>query len=208
MSTPTFKPVPFILKSTVLALSFAAYSGCAENAGDTAPVFATTSFLQPENDDGPIGPVEAVDADGDIVTYALVGGSDQAAFSLEATTGRLAFLAPADFENPGDADGDNVYTIIVAADDGRGRVVEQAITVTVTDVSQLEVTVSYPPARSNIGGVPQTTVTGFVRDLEDDDVSPQDLVNVTVNGEDAAFDTSSWISVNPNFIFEEISLSK
>jgi Ca2+-binding RTX toxin-like protein len=62
--------------------------------------------------------VSAADADSPLVTYSIAGGADAALFTLDLVTGDLAFLAAPDFEAPVDADGDNVYEVIVAASDG------------------------------------------------------------------------------------------
>ena len=52
------------------------------------------------------------------VTYAIAGGADAALFAIDASTGALSFVAAPDFEAPRDADGDNVYEVIVSASDG------------------------------------------------------------------------------------------
>ena len=48
------------------------------------------------------------DAEGDGLTYTISGGADEALFTIDATTGVLAFASAPDFESPGDAGGDNV----------------------------------------------------------------------------------------------------
>ena len=75
----------------------------------------------------------ATDADGDTLGYSL-SGTDAGLFTIDATTGAVSFVAPPDFENPGDDDGDNVYDIIVTASDGAAaNDVDQAVAITVTD---------------------------------------------------------------------------
>jgi Ca2+-binding RTX toxin-like protein len=76
--------------------------------------------------------VTSTDVDGSATTYAIVGGADAALFSINETTGELSFIAAPDFEGPGDANGDNVYDVIVEASDGFDSDT-QAIAVTVTD---------------------------------------------------------------------------
>ena len=63
--------------------------------------------------------VVAQDADADPLVYALAGGADRARFAIDAATGALRFLAPPDHEAPADADGDNVYEVVVSASDGQ-----------------------------------------------------------------------------------------
>ena len=73
----------------------------------------------------------ATDADGDTLSYNL-SGTDAALFMIDATTGEVRFIEAPDFENPGDADGDNVYDIVVTASDGTNST-DQAVAITVTD---------------------------------------------------------------------------
>ena len=76
----------------------------------------------------------------DTLTYTLVGGADQALFSITAG-GVLTFNTAPDFETPGDADLDGVYEVTVQVDDGNGGVDTQAISVTVTDANEAPVAV-------------------------------------------------------------------
>jgi hypothetical protein len=59
---------------------------------------------------------------------------DAARFAIVASTGVLTFAAAPDFENPTDANHDNVYEVTVQASDGHGGTDQQALSVTVTDV--------------------------------------------------------------------------
>jgi hypothetical protein len=89
--------------------------------------------------------VAAGDPDGGPVTYAIAGGADASRFTIDATTGALAFVAAPDFEAPGDADGNNVYDVVVAASDGTFTDT-QAIAVQVGNVNEA------PAIGSNGGG--------------------------------------------------------
>ena len=67
------------------------------------------------------------DYDGDPLTYSIVGGADAALFEIsDLSNDLLRFLSPPDFEAPEDADGDNVYDIVIEVSDGaltdRGRI--------------------------------------------------------------------------------------
>ncbi|MEY9770187.1 Ca2+-binding RTX toxin-like protein [Sinorhizobium fredii] len=75
--------------------------------------------------------VAATDPEGDTIAYSISGGDDAAKFQIDATTGGLTFVAAPDFENPGDANADNVYVVEVQASDGNGGTATQAISVTV-----------------------------------------------------------------------------
>ncbi len=88
----------------------------------------------------------AVDPDaGAAVTYAIVGGADAARFTINPATGALFFVVPPNFEAPTDANGDNVYEVIVEASDG-SLADTQAISITVTDAGEA------PIITSNGGG--------------------------------------------------------
>jgi Cadherin domain/RTX calcium-binding nonapeptide repeat (4 copies) len=82
------------------------------NGGGTA-----ASISVGENGRG-VTTVVAADPDGTATTYSIVGGADSARFTINAQTGLLEFVAAPDYEIAGDANGDNVYTVIVQASDG------------------------------------------------------------------------------------------
>jgi uncharacterized delta-60 repeat protein len=83
--------------------------------------------------------VAATEPDGQTLTYSIVpaassGGADGALFTINATTGALAFLTAPDYEHPTDAGVDNVYDVTVQVSDGL-LTDTQDIAVTVTNVS-------------------------------------------------------------------------
>jgi trimeric autotransporter adhesin len=79
--------------------------------------------------------VNSADIDGGAPLYSISGGADAARFTINASTGALAFVTAPDFEAPTDAGGNNVYDVTVQVADGNGGTDTQAIAVTVTDVS-------------------------------------------------------------------------
>ena len=135
-----------------------------------APVFTSPSALTvPENTTFLIN-VTAIDADlpPQAVTFSVVGGADQARFSITGG-GALSFVSPPDFELPTDSNGNNVYVVTVRASDGQGGTAFQTITVTVTNASEgLVITspnVAFVPENTTAvltvtatggGGIPQT----------------------------------------------------
>ncbi|AEG49861.1 Cadherin [Sphingobium chlorophenolicum L-1] len=95
---------------------------------------ATAALAVDENGTA-VTTVTATDTDaGQTVGFSIIGGDDAALFAIDAATGELRFIAAPNFESPADADGDNVYHVIVAANDGNGGVDMQALAVTVNDV--------------------------------------------------------------------------
>ncbi|QAY78065.1 cadherin domain-containing protein [Sphingosinicella sp. BN140058] len=94
--------------------------------------------------------VSATDPDpGQVVRYGLTGGADRALFSIDAATGLLSFVTPPDFEHPLDADGDNIYDVVVTALDGFGGADSQSLAITVTDLAD-----GAAPVITSGGGAP------------------------------------------------------
>ena len=90
--------------------------------------------------------VTATDPDaGQTLSYSIVGGADAAKFTINATTGALAFVTAPNFEAPTDAGANNVYDVIVQVSDGSGGIDTQAIAVTVTNQNE-------PPTITSNGG--------------------------------------------------------
>lgn len=150
-----------------------------------APVFSSPASINvAENtlDTGLI--LVAADPDsGDVVTYTINGGVDQAQFTVDAMNGNILFVAQPDFEVPTDSDQDNSYEADLLATDNGGLTDSLSVQVSVTDVSQIEVSVLYPTAFGNIGGEEGgSVVTGKMIDLEDGIVDPGDAASIIVNG--------------------------
>ncbi|NBD19260.1 DUF4347 domain-containing protein [Aquabacterium fontiphilum] len=80
------------------------------------------------------------------LVYAIAGGADAARFTIDAVTGSLHFAVAPDFETPTDANGDNVYEVIVSVGDGQDTDT-QAVSVTVLNVND-----NAPVITSNGGG--------------------------------------------------------
>ena len=73
----------------------------------------------------------ATDADGDTVTFSIVGGVDANQFELDGSSGELKFKQAPDFENPTDDGLNNIYDVEIQADDGNGGSDTQNIAVEV-----------------------------------------------------------------------------
>ena len=103
------------------------------HADNQPPQFTSSAnFTVPENNT--IVSLTATDPNGNALTYGIAGGADANLFSINPTNGTLSFKTVPDFEAPADADGDNVYDLIVSVSDGIAQAVTQPITVTVTDI--------------------------------------------------------------------------
>ena len=86
--------------------------------------------------------VTATDVDGDTPTYSISGGVDAARFQIDMNTGVLSFSSSPDFESPLDANGDNVYEVVVAANDGNGGTDTQSVSITISDGNEAPTFVS------------------------------------------------------------------
>ncbi len=81
----------------------------------------------------------ATEPESETMTWSL-SGPDAEDFDISneaGTVGALTFKAQPDFENPADADTDNVYEFTVMASDPAGNSDEVAVRVTVTNVAEL-----------------------------------------------------------------------
>ena len=97
----------------------------------TLPIFTSPATASARENQSAAYMAAAADADGDMLVYSL-SGTDAARFTINPDTGEVRFRAAPDFEDPGDADGDNVYDIIVTAFDGLNRT-DHNVAITVTD---------------------------------------------------------------------------
>ena len=144
-----------------------------------------------------VATVAATDPENATRTYSIVGGADAAKFAIDAATGALSFVAAPDFEAPGDANGDNVYDIIVQASDGV-TTDNQALAVTVTNVNEVPLITS----ASSFSAAENGTAAGTVTASDPDGTSPTfsivggtDAALFTINGSTGAL---SFVSA-PNF---------
>ncbi|MBV9929733.1 MAG: cadherin domain-containing protein [Alphaproteobacteria bacterium] len=155
------------------------------NVNEGLAITSAASASVAENDT-PVGTVAAVDADGDAPHYAIAGGADAALFAIDGTTGALRFVSAPDHEAPGDADGDNVYDVIVSATDG-SFTATQALSVTVTDVNE---PVAFPAA-SRAVTVAENGVAVAALAASDPDGAP--VTYAIAGGADAA-----WFTIDPH----------
>ncbi len=110
-------------------------SGGGTTPTNNSPAFTTGGSVSVGEGATAVVTLEASDDEGDTLTFAFGGGADDALFTLDESTGALAFTAAPDFEAPGSAAGTNVYTVIVTVSDGTNDAVSLTIEITVTDVA-------------------------------------------------------------------------
>ncbi|MEL6472228.1 MAG: DUF4347 domain-containing protein [Cyanobacteria bacterium J06623_4] len=132
--------------------------------------------------------IDSTDPDGDVegdgISYRINAGPDRDRFDIDEDTGEIFFLTEPDFENPGDADGDNVYQINVLATDSTGLVASQFVQIRVTN----KVSVYLFGGQSNMAG------TGSdVNDLSGAQANPLPDVQIWQDG------INSFVDLRPGF---------
>ena len=106
-------------------------------ANDIPVITSDDTFSVSENTTT-VGTVTSFDPDiGALRQFSIAGGADAGRFNINSSTGALTFKVAPDFENPTDANGDNVYQVRVQVWDTIGITTGvQDISVTVTNVNE------------------------------------------------------------------------
>ncbi len=99
-----------------------------------APNITTTSAYITTENKKYISFVAADDASE--VSYSITGGVDKDKFSIDSHDGTLIFKNTPDFENPADADANNIYEVTIEATDTSGNKASKDITITVKDKNE------------------------------------------------------------------------
>jgi predicted extracellular nuclease len=137
--------------------------------GNDAPVFTSPATFTVAENNTTVGTVAASDPEHNAITFALAGGDDAEFFAIDEHTGALRFLASPDFETREDANGDNVYTVVVSATDSLGAATNQTLAVGVTDVVE--------PSQTINGSSDNNALNGGLGDDEIDGKSGNDVIN-------------------------------
>lgn len=127
--------------------------------------------------------VAATDPDaGQTRTFSISGGTDAGLFTINPTTGVLAFQTPRNFESPADADLDNVYQVTVKATDNGSPSLftTQDIAVTVTHVNETPSITS-----GNLASIPENS-TAVTNVTATDPDAGQSLIFSIAGGADSA----------------------
>ncbi|APG86641.1 alkaline phosphatase (plasmid) [Sinorhizobium americanum CCGM7] len=151
------------------------------NTNDTTPVFSSGASADfAENASGAVYTAAAADEDNlGPLTYS-VSGVDAGLFDIDTATGVVTFKAAPDFENPLDADGNNVYEIVVSAFDGTHNT-DQAVAITVSNLND-----NGPVFSSSTAVGFAENGTGTVYNAEATDADNLDALTYSLSGTDAA----------------------
>jgi trimeric autotransporter adhesin len=105
-------------------------------AVNDAPVLTSGTSVTLAENATIVTTVTSRDIDGGAPRYTISGGADAARFAIDSVGGQVRFIAAPNFEAAADADGNNVYEVIVAVDDGNGGTAQQALSIAVNDVNE------------------------------------------------------------------------
>ncbi|GAA4001641.1 cadherin domain-containing protein [Sphingomonas humi] len=141
----------------------------------------TTATISVEENGTAVGTVTATDPENTPIAFTIVGGADAALFNIDKATGLLSFNTAPDREAPADSNGDNVYQVVVQANDG-ARTDVQTLSVTVTNVNEGPAFTSPSAFAASENALAAATV--FALDADRDAVS-----YAIVGGDDAALFT-------------------
>ena len=124
--------------------------------GDAAPNYA-------ESETGPVATFTATDPESATITWSLEG-DDAADFEISAG-GVLTFRSPPDYEDPADADQDNVYEVTVKASDGTNEDTSD-VTITVEELAPADPLVDKYDVNEN-GEIERPEVFAAINDYLD-----------------------------------------
>jgi len=194
--------------NTAPAISSGTSASVAENAATSTVVYTAA----------------ATDAESDTLTYALTG-TDAASFSIDASTGQVKLLTPADFEVK------SSYSITVNAKDAT-HTTTKAVTISVTDVNEAPSitsgttgsvaenaatstvvytaastdpesdTLTYALTGTDAAAFSIDATTGQVKLLTPADFETKASYSVTVNAMDATHTTTQAVTINATNVNE------
>ncbi len=187
------------------------------NANDAPVITSGTSFSTDETQT-PVTTLTSTDEDtGATHAWSIIGGADGAQFTINSSTGVLAFTTPPDFEIPSDANSDNIYVVIVQVSDGT-LTANATLNVTVNDVAEptgIVVSNLEVPASSSVGTLIGYLLTNggvgtYTYALTSDPSSKLTIVGneLRVNGDISALSTYAFSVRSTDSYGQQITQSK
>ena len=167
------------------------------DVNEAAPVISsngggTTASINVAENSTAVTDVNATDADTKQTLTYSVTGIDAGLFTINASTGVLAFANAPNFENPTDANKDGDYLVTVQVSDGHGGLDTQDLMIHVTDAND-----STPVITSNGGGgtastsVAENTTAVTTVVATDADTGPALAYSIVAGGDGAKFSVNS-----------------
>ncbi|MDK2760761.1 MAG: PQQ-dependent sugar dehydrogenase [Sphingopyxis sp.] len=121
----------------LLAFASLALSSCGGSGGglppaaNAPPTFSSLQTASVTENTTAAYQATASDPNGDTLLFAIDGGADAARFSI-TSAGALRFNEAPDYDLPGDANGDNIYTVQIRVSDASSSAT-QTVNITVTN---------------------------------------------------------------------------
>ena len=159
-----------------------------------APVFTSSADFFPVENTTVAGTITAIDADGDVPQYSLIGSTDDSLFSIDGNSGVLSFNSAPDVEAPADANVDNAYEVTVQVIDGLGGSATQLITVTVQNLDDTAPVITSGQVFSVDEHTTNDTVVGTALAIDVDSAAVQGWNIISGNGAGVfSIDTSTGV---------------
>ncbi len=146
-----------------------------------APNITSASVWTVAENQNSAADVDAVDQDGDMLTYSISGGVDASKFNINSKSGVVTFITTPDKDNPHDDGKDNQYDLTVTVTDGKGGSSVQSLEVNVSDANDL------PTITSGASFTVAENQTGAA-DVDATDQDKGDVLTYTIeDGDDSSF---------------------
>lgn len=100
------------------------------SSGGSLTITSSSTYSMTENTTASVATMTATGTG--TLTWSITGGTDQAQFVINPTTGALLFAKVPDYEAPTDSNTDNVYQVTVQVSDGTSTA-SQSVSVTITN---------------------------------------------------------------------------
>ena len=162
----------------------------------TPPVWPSSYNINIDENETFSYELNATDNASTTLIYSIVGGLDEALFSLNGST--LTFLTNKDFENPTDNDFDNIYEVVLSTMDEANNETNQSVAITINNVIDEAPVLGNPIAINIDENISSNTVIFQVlKDGNNSDENTTDAFYIT-NGNDGNFtiDSNGEITVS------------
>ena len=142
-----------------------------------APIISSASFSIAEQSTA-IGTISASDPDSSATLSYSISGTDASKFSINSSSGSIAFLAAPDYESPTDNGLDNTYDFTVTVSDG-SLSASQSISVAVGNLNEA-------PSFSTASAQSYTENSGATISVTANDPDASSLLAYSLSGTDAS----------------------
>ena len=164
---------------------------------DEAPtITSAASASVSENNNNNIYSATATDPENNSLTYSL-SGTDAANFTIDSSSGAIAFAINPDYENPADSEANNVYALTLEVSDST-HTISQALTIAVTNIDEAP-TITSDASASALENTSSTIYTASASDPENGalrySLSGTDANNFTIDSNSGAIS----FTINPDY---------